>query len=899
MNLNDPISTQRQIGAIEATLADADPQETHEWLDALTAVLASSGSQRAAFLLGALAQAAKQHKLPWRGASFTAYINTIAPEDQQPFPGGEQALAIEQRLTAIMRWNALAMVVRANRFSAELGGHIASYASGVDLFEVGFNHFFQGRTQAQLGDMVYLQPHSAPGVYARAFVEGRLSADDLAHYRQELTARSKGLASLCSYPHPWLAPEFWQFPTGSMGIGPISSIYNARFMRYLQNRGLLPEQSRRAWGFFGDGEMDEPESMAALTLAARENLDNLTWVINCNLQRLDGPVRGNGRIIDELEALFSGAGWRVIKLVWGSDWDALFARDKTGALIRAFANTTDGQFQTFAANDGVFNREKFFGQNAELKALAAHLNDADIDQLKRGGHDIRKIYAAFYAATQTRGQPCVVLAQTKKGYGMGQAGQGKMTTHQQKKLDDTDLLAFRDRFNLPLTDAQCEALAFYKPAQDSVEMRYLRARRAALGGVVPQRMTQAPRLNVPPLGSYAAFANDAVGKDMSSTMALVRMLGNLMKAPEAGVRVVPIVADEARTFGMQSLFRTYGIYSPHGQKYEPEDIGTVMFYREAKDGQILEEGITEAGAIASWTAAATSYAKHALTMLPIYIYYSVFGFQRVGDQLWAAADQRARGILVGATSGRTTLAGEGLQHQDGTSHLIAATIPNCRAYDPCYAAELAVIVDDAARSICERQEDSFYYLTVTNENLPQITLPQHAEQGVLRGMYHLEGDANAPVRLLGAGAMLHEARRARQLLQEHFKLDAAVYSVTSFSQLARDGMACERAQRLHQHGQPAWITQQLPGNAPVVAATDYVRAVGESVRAYINAPYTVLGCDGFGRSDTRARLRDFFEVDARWIAYAALYALRLDQATLAQAASQLALNMARAAPWMV
>jgi pyruvate dehydrogenase E1 component len=894
MDLHDTSNLVRQM---TPTLADADPQETQEWLDALAAVVATSGSTRAVFLLEALAKAAKQHKLPWQGAAPAAYINTIAPEDQQPFPGGEQALAIEQRLTSFMRWNALAMVVRANRFSAELGGHIASYASGADLFEVGFNHFFHGRTQAQLGDIVYLQPHSAPGVYARAFTEGRLSAEDLAHYRQELTARGKGLASLSSYPHPWLAPAFWQFPTGSMGIGPISSIYNARFMRYLQNRALLQANHRRVWGFFGDGEMDEPESMAALTLAAREQLDNLTWVINCNLQRLDGPVRGNGRIIDELEALFSGAGWRVIKLVWGSDWDALLARDKTGAIVRAFANTTDGQFQTFAANDGAFNREKFFGQNAQLKALAAHLSDADIDQLKRGGHDIRKIYAAFYAATQTRGQPCVVLAQTKKGYGMGQAGQGKMTTHQQKKLDDADILAFRDRFNLPLSDVQCEALTFYKPTEDSVEMRYLRERRAALGGTVPQRITQAARVEVPPLGGYAAFANDSAGKEMSSTMALVRMLGNLMKAPTLGERVVPIVADEARTFGMQSLFRTYGIYSPHGQQYEPEDIGTVMFYREAKDGQILEEGITEAGAIASWTAAATSYATHALTMLPIYIYYSIFGFQRVGDQLWAAADQRARGILVGATSGRTTLAGEGLQHQDGTSHLIAATIPNCRAYDPCYAAELAVIVDAATRSICEQQEDFFYYLTVTNENLPQIVLPAGAEEGIARGLYLLEGQANAQVRLLGAGAMLPEARRARRLLQEQFGVQAAVYSVTSFSELARNGAACERAQRLGHATTAAWITQQLSGPAPVVAATDYVRAVAESVRAYTDAPYTVLGCDGFGRSDTRAQLRDFFEVDARWIAHAALHALGHSPALLTSAAQQLELDTQRLAPW--
>jgi pyruvate dehydrogenase E1 component len=881
-------------------LADSDPQETQEWIDALYAVIATAGRDRAVFLLDALTRAAAQRKVSSSAALATPYVNTIAPEDQQPFPGGEQALAIEQRITSIMRWNALAMVVRANRFSAELGGHIASYASGADLFEVGFNHFFRGRTQSSLGDLVYLQPHSAPGVYARAFLEGRLTQEDVAHYRQEISARGKGLASLSSYPHPWLAPNFWQFPTGSMGIGPISSIYSARFMRYLQNRGLLPAQDRRVWGFFGDGEMDEPESMAALTLAARENLDNLTWVVNCNLQRLDGPVRGNGRIIDELEALFHGAGWRVIKLVWGSDWDALFARDKTQAIMRAFAETTDGQFQTFAANDGAFNREKFFGQSPELTALAAHLSDADIDQLKRGGHDIRKIYAAFHCAAQTRGQPCVVLAQTKKGYGMGQAGQGRMTTHQQKKLDDDDIREFRDRFNLPLTDAQCEALAFYRPADDSVEMRYLQQRRSALGGVVPQRFSNAAALSVPPFASYGGFAAESIGKEMSSTMALVRMLGNLMKDGGIGSRIVPIVADEARTFGMQGLFRTHGIYSPHGQKYEPEDIGTVMFYREAKDGQILEEGITEAGAVASWTAAATSYATHALSLLPVYIYYSVFGFQRVGDQLWAAADQRARGILVGATSGRTTLAGEGLQHQDGTSQLIAATIPNCRAYDPCYASELAVILDDAARSICERQEDVFYYLTVTNENLPQAALPADAEQGVLKGMYLLSGDAAAQVRLLGAGAMLPQAQKAAEVLRAQFGVNAAVYSVTSFSQLAREAMTYARARRLGQSPPQPWVAQLLgKSRAPVVAATDYVRSVADSIRADVDAPYTVLGCDGFGRSDTRARLRDFFEVDARWIAHAALHALSWSAENMLDAATQLGLDTERPAPWSV
>ncbi|KPF67898.1 alpha-ketoglutarate dehydrogenase [beta proteobacterium AAP99] len=880
------------------TTVDLDPAETLEWKQALEGLVAAAGLQRASFVLDAVLAHARTLGVESEATQLLAspYVNTIAPSAEPVFPGN---LTIEERLSSIMRWNALAMVVHANRVSGELGGHIASYASGADLFEVGFNHFFRGRAAEQLGDIVFLQPHSAPGVYARAFVEGRLSADDLAHYRQEIAARAKGLHPLPSYPHPWLAPDFWQFPTGSMGIGPINSIYSARFMRYLRDRKLLDTSGRRVWGFFGDGEMDEPESMAALTLAAREGLDNLTWIINCNLQRLDGPVRGNGRIIDELEGLFKGAGWRVIKLVWGSDWDALFARDKTGALVDAFSRIVDGQLQTFAANDGAFNREKFFGQTPALAALAASMTDDEIDRLKRGGHDIRKIYAAFHAAAQTVGQPCVVLAQTKKGYGMGEAGQGKMTTHQQKKLDDDAVKAFRTRFNLPLSDAQCEALQFYRPAEDSAEMRYLRAQRTRLGGALPQRTALCPRVTVPALESYGGFALKADGKEMSSTMALVRMMGTLIKDAELGPRMVPIVADEARTFGMQAMFRQAGIYSPKGQQYEPEDIGTVMFYREATDGQILEEGITEAGALASWTAAATSYATHGLAMLPIYIYYSVFGFQRVGDQIWAAADQRARGILVGATSGRTTLAGEGLQHQDGTSHLVAATIPNCRAYDPATAAELAVILDDAMRSILEQQRDEFFYLTVTNENLPQPDLPDGAADGVLRGMYCTAGAADAHARLLGSGATLALVREAADLLARHFDVCAAVYSVTSWSLLARDWILQERARRLGQPSAPSWVEQQLAGSVPVIAAADYVRAVPESIRGAIRAPYVTLGCDGFGRSDTRARLRDFFEIDARWIAYSALYALDWPGAKLADAARVLDLDLSRPAPWTV
>ena len=643
---------------------DADPAETAEWREGLQSLVEASGADRAGYVLDNLLGHAASLGLRANSQTRTAYLNTIPADQEPPFPGN---LAVEERIARINRWNALAMVVRANQAHGELGGHIASYASAADLFEVGFNHFFRASTPDGPGDLVYMQPHSAPGVYARAYLEGFLKEDDLAHFRQEITATSRGLRGLSSYPHPWLMPDFWQFPTGSMGIGPINAIYQARFMRYLEHRSLVPGGDRKVWGIFGDGEMDEPESIAALTLAAREKLDNLVFVVNCNLQRLDGPVRGNGRIIDELETLYAGAGWNVIKLVWGSDWDALLRRDTTGALARAFANTVDGQFQTFAANDGAFNRAHFFNQNPELAALVADWSDEAIDRLHRGGHDMVKIHAAYHRASRHRGQPTVILAQTKKGFGMGAAGQGKMTTHQQKKLDDEALLAFRDRFALPISDADCLALKFYRPADDSAEMRHLQARRDALGGHIPRRNTVAPRLAPPAVEQWARFALAADGKEMSSTMAIVRMLTALLKDPEIGSRIVPIVADEARTFGMANLFRQIGIYSAQGQLYEPEDIGSVLYYREARDGQILEEGITEAGAISSWTAAGTSYSVNGLPMLPFYIYYSMFGFQRIGDLIWAAADQRTRGFLVGATSGRTTLGGEGLQHQDGSS----------------------------------------------------------------------------------------------------------------------------------------------------------------------------------------------------------------------------------------
>ena len=876
-----------------------DPTEAEEWREAFLALLESRGPEGAREILNELTQVARQAQVAWAPDLNTPYVNSIHVDQQPPFPGD---LAIEEHLASLMRWNALAMVVRANQAYGELGGHIASYASVADLFEVGYNHFFKARraaetTASDLGDLVFFQPHSAPGVYARAFLEGRLSADDLMHYRQELTApaaRAAGpdapevaaasglVRGLCSYPHPYLMPDFWQFPTGSMGIGPISSIYHARFMRYLSHRQLLNCEGRKVWGVFGDGEMDEPESMSALTLAARERLDNLVWVVNCNLQRLDGPVRGNGRIIDELEKLFAGAGWNVIKLVWGSDWDGLFARDTTGALMRAFANTVDGQMQTFAAKDGRFNRENFFGQNPELQRLAQGMTDEQIDRLKRGGHDLVKIYAAYAAAAAHTGQPTVILAQTKKGYGLGTAGQGKMTTHSQKKLDESDLIEYRNRFNLPLTDEQAINLSFYKPEADSPELQYLQARREALGGYLPKRYTAAAPVAVPDVKAYANFALDAAGKEMSTTMAFVRMLGNLLKDTQLGPRIVPIVADEARTFGMANLFKQVGIYSSVGQRYAPEDIGSVLSYREATDGQILEEGISEAGALASWTAAATSYSVHGIAMLPFYIYYSMFGFQRVGDQIWAAADQRARGFLLGATSGRTTLGGEGLQHQDGTSHLVAATIPNCKAYDPAFAGELAIIIDHGMREMLELQRDVFYYVTMMNENYAQPTQATASAEGVIRGCYKWgqlvpkkPKKKTGAVTLMGSGAILTEVIKAAELLQAD-GIAVDIFSVTSWSELARDGMAHDTTGNTTTDTTP-YLTQQLLGSqGPIIAASDYVRAVPETVRAYVpaNRTFRTLGTDGFGRSDTRAALRAFFQVDAASIAAAAHNALK-------------------------
>jgi pyruvate dehydrogenase E1 component len=854
----------KQLHLDQPAPVDPDTDETAEWRDALLSMVSSQGPARARQILDELARLARQQRIGWQPELNTPYTNTIAVEDQPAFPGD---LAVEERLASLMRWNALAMVVRANQAYGELGGHIASYASAADLFETGFNHFFRAGRQ---GDLVFFQPHSAPGVYARAFLEGRLTEGDLLHYRQEITAPAAGARGLSSYPHPWLMPDFWQFPTGSMGIGPISSIYHARFMRYLTHRGLQNCEGRKVWGVFGDGEMDEPESMCALTLAAREKLDNLVWVVNCNLQRLDGPVRGNGRIIDELEKLFAGAGWNVIKLVWGSDWDGLFARDTGGALLRAFAHTVDGQMQTFAAKDGRFNRDNFFGQNEELARLAQGMTDEQIDRLKRGGHDLVKIHAAYAAAAAHTRQPTVILAHTKKGYGMGSAGQGRMTTHSQKKFDGADLIEFRNRFNLPLSDEQATGLAFFKPGEDSAEMRYLREHRERLGGTMPRREAACEVVPVPPIDAYATFALRADGKEMSTTMAFVRMLGGLLKDAALGPRIVPIVADEARTFGMANLFKQVGIYSSVGQRYAPEDIGSVLSYREALDGQILEEGISEAGALASWTAAATSYSVHGLAMLPFYIYYSMFGFQRVGDAIWAAADQRSRGFLLGATSGRTTLGGEGLQHQDGSSHLVAATIPNCKAYDPAFAGELAVIVDAGMREMLVEQQDVFYYVTLMNENYAQPDLPEGVAADVLRGGYRFghfgPKRTDQRVTLLGSGAILTEVLKAAGQLAE-LGMGVDVFSITSWSELARDGVA---------HAEQSHLTRLLAdSHGPVIAATDYVRAVPESVRAIIpeGRTFNTLGTDGFGRSDTRAALRAHFQVDARSVVQQATAAL--------------------------
>jgi pyruvate dehydrogenase E1 component len=861
---------------------DTDATETREWLEAFETLVRTEGASRGTYLLRRLLDQARRLQVPLPAVLNTPYVNTISLDQQPQFPGH---LELEARIGAIVRWNALAMVVRANRASPELGGHIATYASIADLFEIGFNHFFRGGRE---GDLVFFQPHASPGVYARAFVEGRLAEGQLLNFRRETGGRGLGLSSYC---HPWLMPDFWQFPTGSMGLGPLTAIYQARFMRYLTDRGLLDREAtaqRRVWAFVGDGEMDEPESLAGLSLAAREGLDNLVFVVNCNLQRLDGPVRGNGSVIQELEGLFAGAGWNVIKLLWGSDWDPLFARDTESVLLRRLHETVDGEFQKYAATDGRFNREHFFNKYPELRQLVAHLTDDDIDRLRRGGHDPIKIHAAYHAAVRHRGAPTVILAQTKKGYGMGQDGQGKMGSHQQKKLEDESLLAFRDRFAVPLTDDQVRALTFLRPEPTSPEARYLHARRAALGGYLPTRASAAPALAAPSEAEARKLVERIAQREQSTTMVFVQQLTALLRDARLGRHVVPIVADEARTFGMQSLFREVAIYAAQGQLYEPEDQGELLYYKESRSGQILEEGISEAGAISSWIAAATSYSTHGVPMLPFYIFYSCFGFQRVGDLIWCAADSRARGFLLGATAGRTTLSGEGLQHEDGSSHVVAATIPNCRAYDPAFGAELVAIVQHGIRRLLEDQADEFYYLTVMNENQLQplaAAVPPQATADIVRGLWRLgrptwgaptaDAPAGAAARLVGAGCILAEVMAAAVLLERDFGVPCEVWSATSFSELAREARGVQRRRRLARGApvEPSHVERCLAGPAPVVIASDYVRAVPQLIAEYVEAPLVTLGTDGFGRSDTRAAVRRFFEVDRQHVVVAALDAL--------------------------
>lgn len=850
---------------------DIDPVETREWLDALQAVLNVDGNERAGFLLKELYNMASSEGVRVNGSTHTPYRNTIQEHEEQLLPPDE---GIGKRISALIRWNAVAMVLRAGKYAPELGGHIASYASASTLYETGFNHFFKGPDGEYGGDLIYIQGHSSPGIYARAFLEGRLSEQKLAKFRQEVE-----VDGLSSYPHPWLMGDFWQFPTVSMGLGPLQAIYQARFMKYLENRGLIKAEGRKVWAFLGDGEMDEPESVGALSIAAREKLDNLIFVVNCNLQRLDGPVRGNGKIIQELEGVFHGAGWNVIKVVWGGRWDSLFARDKTGIMQKRMEECVDGDYQAYKANDGAYVREHFFGQYPELKKLVENLSDDDIWRLNRGGHDPQKVYAAYAQAVANKGTPTVVLAKTVKGYGMGAAGEGQNITHQQKKMSIEQLRAFRDRFSIPVNDDQITEIPFYRPADDSPEIQYLHKQRAALGGYLPSRSSNFESLNIPDLSAFSVVTASSGEREISTTMAFVRILTILLKDKELGQKIVPIVPDECRTFGMEGLFRQIGIYSPVGQLYTPVDHEQVMYYREAKDGQILEEGINEAGAFCSWIAAATSYSSNKLPMIPFYIYYSMFGFQRIGDLAWAAGDIQARGFLLGATAGRTTLAGEGLQHQDGHSHLMASTIPNCVAYDPTYAYELAVIIQNGLCRMFQNHENIFYYITVMNENYVQPAMPEGVEEGILKGMYRLqlsEKNESAHVQLMGSGTILREVIAAAALLKADFGVSSDIWSVTSFTELRRDGIDVERYNRMHPEETPreCYVSQQLANCVgPVIAATDYMRLYADQIRPYVSASFTTLGTDGYGRSDTRQQLRHFFEVDAKFIVLAALEAL--------------------------
>ncbi|MEA2319227.1 MAG: pyruvate dehydrogenase component [Solirubrobacteraceae bacterium] len=886
---------------------DIDPQETREWLEALDAVVAHDGPVRAQQLVESVIDRARRAGAPPADEGPTPYVNTIPPQLQQPYAGD---LELEHRIRSAIRWNAMAMVLQANKVSSELGGHIASFQSAATLYEVGFNHFWHAPSEAHGGDLVFVQGHSSPGVYARAYLEGRLSDEQMRRFRQELDEKGrfdgKGLSS---YPHPWLMPDFWQFPTVSMGLGPIMAIYQARFMKYLQGRGLADTTGRKVWAFLGDGETDEPESLGAISLAGREHLDNLIFVVNANLQRLDGPVRGNGKIIQELETVFRGAGWNVIKVIWGRRWDPLLEADREGLLVQRMNEAVDGEYQVYKARNGAYVREHFFGRYPQLREMVSEMTDDEIWALNRGGHDPYKVFAAYSAAVNTTGRPTVILAKTIKGYGMGEAGEGQNITHQQKKMTGGALLAFRDRFQIPLTDEQVAEAAFYKPDEDSEEMKYLRARREALGGPLPQRRRAAEPLDVPPLSAFESQLKGSGDREISTTMAFVRVLNTLVRDKQIGRHIVPIVPDESRTFGMEGMFRQLGIFSQVGQLYQPEDAEQLMFYKEDKKGQILQEGINEPGAFSSWIAAGTAYSNHAIQMIPFYVFYSMFGFQRIGDLAWAAADSRTRGFLLGGTAGRTTLNGEGLQHEDGHSHVLSSTVPNCISYDPTYGYEVAVIVQDGLRRMYAEQEDVLYYLTIMNENYAHPPMPEGAEEGILRGMYLLrEGEqGDGPrVQLMGSGTILREVIAAGDILREDYGVASDVWSCTSFTELRREGMAADRWNRLHpgEEPRPSYVESTLAGRSgPVIASTDYMRTFADQIRPFVPGRYEVLGTDGFGRSDYRVKLRRFFEVDRAHVTVAALRTLAdegtIERSVVKEAVERFEIDADTPPPWTV
>ncbi len=846
--------------------------ENEEWLYSLDYVLQQWGPDRVVELLKQLQIRAHKAGVELPFTANTPYINTIARAKQPPYPGNRE---IERMIKSLIRWNAMAMVVKANKNENGIGGHISTYASVATLLEVAFNHFFRGNGDNHDGDMIYFQGHAAPGIYARAFLEGRLTVDQLNNFRREL--HPKG--GLSSYPHPWLMPDFWQFSTVSMGLGPITAIYQARFNRYLEDRGLKNTSNQKVWAFLGDGETDEPETLGAITLASREKLDNLIFVINCNLQRLDGPVRGNGKIVQELEAVFRGAGWNVIKVLWGGEWDEILEKDTKGKLVKRMGEIVDGQSQKFSIASGDYVRKEFFGADPELQAMVSHLTDDQIRKMKRGGHDPEKVFAAYNAAVNHKGQPTVILANTIKGYGLGESGEGKNITHSQKKLNEDELKEFRTRFGIPISDDEVAKAPFYKLPEDSAEMQYLRKRREELGGYVPQRREDVRPIKTPPEDIFAEFYTGSDGRELSSTMAFVRIFTKLLKDKEIGKLIVPIIPDEARTFGMESLFRQHGIYSHVGQLYEPVDRELLLYYKEAKDGQILEEGITEAGAMSSFIAAGTAYANHGINMMPFFVYYSMFGLQRVGDLVWAAADMKAKGFMVGGTAGRTTLAGEGLQHQDGHSHLQAMTVPNMVAYDPAFAYELAVIIRDGIRRMYEEQEDVFYYVTIMNENYAMPAMPEGVKEGILKGMYRFKAgsDNSKPLvaNLLGSGTILNEVIRAAEMLEEKYGVSSNVYSVTSYKQLRQDALEAERYNMLHpdKKEKVPYVSTQIENEGVIVAASDYMKAIPDSISKWLPKRLYALGTDGFGRSEARAELRDFFEVDTKHIVFASLYAL--------------------------